>query len=462
MVKYFKSTLSLILAFIITLSVGSFGLQINASAYYKDNFGDFGLFANCSISADGNYIYKKGEKDGEAEFVGSLEENITVLTIPDEIDGLKVTEVNHITTSSKAVTKIIYSKNIKSSALNPIGYYDKKNDIVYNYKLYDENTSVAPVINICLNEGLETLKTSHGDMNEAPVRPKILVLPTTLKEIENTGIEQNNIEAIVIQSDVNAKTEAFNHGCYLHGEMYATIHSTNVTLEYEPLSVYYTGDCLNASPLAFCCYSYPDSTPDEGPWLTVPDNFTIYKKSDAKGFEKFKSPEFDNYYAEEQYGVHRSGFTVKTYENEWWKDIKEVETITISAKNIVADDSLKSNLSADEKEYVSNTYTLSTTGNSVKISAKVTPTDAYDARVFYVSLNEDVAKVDRETGKVKIVGDGQAIIRCVSASGVFSDCVINSNRSTLAKIASAIQNFFNSLATKINTFFTSIFKKKVY
>ena len=227
-------------------------------------------------------------------------------------------------------------------------------------------------------------------------------------------------------------------------------------MELDPISIYFTGDSLNSSPFAFNYLYINFGNFEVGPLSHPSAKTTIYKKAGAQGFEKFET----NDYPEEYDNCKLETMTVKTYEDEWWKDIKEVESVTITADNIIEDASLKNTLSSDEKKYVSNTYSLNTNGfGNITLKANASPSDAFDSRVFYVSLNDEVATVDRETGKVKIVGDGSATIRCVSASGVFSDCVINANRSVFAKVISAVQNFFASVSTAIINFFNSISSK---
>ena len=78
----------------------------------------FSLFSSfCSaettepiISSDGKYKYIIDETSGEAFFVGSNETDITVLNIPDEIDGKKV--MSHLSNSLPDVAcKILTEKN---------------------------------------------------------------------------------------------------------------------------------------------------------------------------------------------------------------------------------------------------------------------------------------------------------------------------------------------------------------
>ncbi|MBR4765259.1 MAG: hypothetical protein IK085_00685, partial [Clostridia bacterium] len=119
-------------------------------------------------SKDGKYIYKQSENNDEAVFWGSTQKNITVLEIPDEIDGKKVTGVERIFTMSKAVTKLVLGKNIKTIGYGglKLSYVTPSFENVYNWIKYDEYKEVAPLINIRFNEGLETIESFA--MREAP------------------------------------------------------------------------------------------------------------------------------------------------------------------------------------------------------------------------------------------------------------------------------------------------------
>lgn len=471
--------LSMLMALLGTNTLTGFAVEES-----EVNYNDFLRYS--TLSKDGNYLYVESERagrnenneqiKGEAYFCACLIDNITVLKIPDEIDGRKVTAVLGLYVVSPVVTRIEYGKNVKRIQGHTGWGHSNNNPFEHGMLLsyrpdmlggnaYDGKTK-APVTSIILNEGLEyigknscTYYTSDTEKHNsrAEYSVKSLVLPSTLKTVETGSVHSRGIESIIIQSDAALDEMALP----------AASPFSSQRNSFKPHSIYYTGDCLNSNPFAFN-YS-PQSTGLEysaesnGPGTYPPENYTIYKKADAKGFEKFETNEYEEYTTgyDVEYWKNPPVFEVKTYEDEWWSSIKEVEAITISAENIAADESIKANLCAEEKEYVSNTYTLATTGSSVKISATASPADAYDSRVFYISLNEDVAKADRETGEIEIVGDGTATIRCVAPSGVFSDCVINSERTLSVKIISAIQSFFASLSATISNFFSSIFGKLI-
>ena len=83
------------------------------------------------------------------------------------------------------------------------------------------------------------------------------------------------------------------------------------------------------------------------------------------------------------------------------------------------------------------TYEIS---ESTKLQASFAPSDAFDDRMFFVSLNEDVATVDMNSGEVKAIKDGEATVCCVAASGVYSDCHITVGSSGSLPVIEKIKN----------------------
>lgn len=141
-------------------------------------------------------------------------------------------------------------------------------------------------------------------------------------------------------------------------------------------------------------------------------NVTIYKNPSAKGFEKFTGSEyqrtlldtFDSWREWKDSIELPDGYTVKEYTDEWWKDIKEIETVTLSAQSL--------DMKSGEKQTLKMNFA---------------PQDAYDNRVFFVSLNTDIADVDMETGAIIAKTTGTVTVRAVAASGVYADCVVKVN-----------------------------------
>ncbi|MBR6005232.1 MAG: hypothetical protein IK063_03280, partial [Clostridia bacterium] len=84
--KRIKAILSVLLVFSLLTSL----FLIHGSSY---EFYEYYKSQSLITSKDGKYIYKQRENNDEAVFWGSTQKNITVLEIPDEIDGKKVTGV---------------------------------------------------------------------------------------------------------------------------------------------------------------------------------------------------------------------------------------------------------------------------------------------------------------------------------------------------------------------------------
>ena len=143
-------------------------------------------------SKDKLYEYAVDKETGEAYFYASLDENITVLNVPDEIDGRKVVGFLGALLSSKSVTKINLSKNIKS---------------VLGGIVCSKYTDNVPVCSLNLNEGLEViLGLAINDFSGNSINPtveqryKYMILPKSLKYIGGDGVERN-FNDIVFQSD---------------------------------------------------------------------------------------------------------------------------------------------------------------------------------------------------------------------------------------------------------------------
>ena len=448
--KKLKAVIAVIVSIIIAFASISYG-----SATDDKGPGAY-ITTYAKTSKDGRYLYSASPESDGIYFVASTQKNITVLKIPDEIDGKKVTGVWSLYTASPAVSRVEYGKNVK--VIKGFGY---QNDAGLHTRYrpemtYEHNSQTCiPLMSAIFNEGLEIIEHNvaaagykEGDSF------KLMVFPSTLKNLKSRALDGISVDNIIFQSDAEL---SYN----IAYSSYATSYS------FPKRSIYFTGNCLNANPFAF---NYAPWINDgfnerECPYTFPPDNVTIYKKTDALGFEKFETTDYEEYTTQD-FQIEPPEFEVKTYDNEWWNNIKEVKAITLSAAGITEDSSLKAGLSAEEKDYVSNTYTVTTDGSdNITFNATTSPSDAYDSRVYYVSLNENVAKVDKETGKVNIVGDGTATIRCVSASGVFSDCVVKVNLPLITKIINAIQNFFFSISNSLKAFINSVsytlFKKTI-
>ncbi len=299
-------------------------------------------------SSDGRYSYVI-DSEGKAYFRSSHEEDITVLRIPDEIDGHPIVGIYDMYINSPCVTKIVYSSGIKtvcSWGLVPTGNIDS-----------------VPLCSIVLNEGLERISRYGGDARGASETKKtecpFLILPKSLSYIGEYGIDPKNYKNIVFQSDP------------------VTVpHSVSILDdEWEgESSVYLTDSAKQMDPECF---------------------YFMFR-----GF----LPDFVEYWPDDRVHVYGNGdsypFPVEKYSENFWENIKETEKVTLDKSDV----QLKA-------------------GKSAEINASIYPTDAYDGRVFYVSLDEETASVDSE-GKITALKDGTATIRAVAASGAYADCTV--------------------------------------
>ena len=341
-------------------------------------------------SKDGLYRYVIDDENGEAYFYASLAEDITVLNIPDEIDGHPITGIHRFAISSECLTRINFGKNIKAVFKNGLDIFTRKSDAI-------------PLCTINFNEGLEFFsKHSKFQIFQSDYyidqAYKVMIFPKSLEYIADSSLYRDHIDNIVFQS--NPKT-GMNAISVNDREDYENSNTENV--DY-PTNVYFTGDATNSSPFTFNYEPYNAEHDLWGP-LTFPSpNVTIFHKPGAKGFDQFKVNTYEEYITEYSQNWKVPSYTVKEYTDEWWKNIKEIETVTLSAQNL--------DMKSGEKQTLAMDFA---------------PQDAYDNRVFFVSLNTDVADVDMNTGAITAKSTGTATVRAVAASGVYADCVVKVN-----------------------------------
>lgn len=227
-------------------------------------------------SKDGKYGYVLNKKTKEAYFSHSFEKNITVLNIPEEIDGHRIVGTIYGISESSNLIEINYSKYIKDIFVGGLDFAD------------------IPSCRINLNEGLEVihLRAFLGIADEKTGREEYLdelIFPTTLKEIKPFALD-TNIKRIVFQSDpiVDLVCDDIETIAGAYGEFEW----------YDKREIYYTGDALNATDRSFCeTWGYFE-TP-----TTLAHPWKIYHKPGAKGFEKFKEVGHEVYeYTEEVWG----------------------------------------------------------------------------------------------------------------------------------------------------------------
>ena len=381
-------------------------ILVPASAYSIDQDGYIfrASFFNSKISKDGKYEYYFEEETKEASFVRSFEDDITVVEIPEEIDGYPVVSISFGGTLSPSAVRIKYANTIKYVCMYALGTTDK----------------AIPICMIDMNEGLESIGKWSTDEGSVPLNCKALIFPSTLEYIGEDSVCRGFCENIVFQSNPVTKMNAVTvaDGPYAY--------DPDISYEKE-INFYFTGDATNLSPFTFNYQIFNDlrdlPSPDTFPTAGV----TIYKKPNAQGFEKFLDSSHEEYITDFTYDWEIPEYTVKEYTEEWWHDLAEIETVTMTAEGMSEITKNKGKgLSDAAKKYLSHEYEKSVkSGETFTVSSSFAPADAYDNRTFFVSMNEDVATVDIETGEVKALKKGTARIRCVAASGVFADCVLS-------------------------------------
>ena len=341
-------------------------------------------------SKDGLCEYVIDDENGDAYFYTSLAENITVLNIPDEIDGHVITGIYGFAINSECLTRISFGKNIIAVFKNGLDIFTRKPNAI-------------PLCTIDFNKELKYFsKHSNFEIfqsdNYVDQAYKIMIFPKSLEYIADSSLYRDHIDNIVFQSNPKTGMNAISVDDH---EDYENSNTENV--DY-PTNVYFTGDATNLSPFTFNYEPYNADGDLWGPETFPSPNVTIFHKSGAKGFDQFKVKTYEEYITENSYGWEIPSYTVKEYTDEWWKDIKEIETVTLSAQNL------------DMKS-----------GGKQTLTMDYAPQDAYDNRVFFVSLNTDVADVDMNTGAITAKTTGTATVRAVAASGAYADCVVKVN-----------------------------------
>ncbi len=404
-------TLLLLLCFINTAS---------ATELTKDKNG-YPIYAVASklvVSSDGKYSYVLDNNNGDAYFFGSLENDITVLTIPDEIDGHPIVGIEAIGVSSNGITAVEFGANVK-------------NVFQHGLHITSSSSSKVPICNLKINEGFQYFSQNAGledsilQDNSVLVDCKIVVLPKSLEYIGSYGFSLNFAKTVVIQSNVAAQQRS--------------VTFCNESDTDSQKDIYLAESVTNLSPLAFD-YDERIHNEEEQPAIRPSESVVLYCKSLKEGTEHFSGETYQSalLQADEGWSVLQgqtlsdellnlpNGYTVKEYTEEWWHDLAEIETVTMTAEGMteITENKGKS-LSDAAKKYLSHEYEKSVkSGETFTVSSAFAPADAYDNRTFFVSMNEDIATVDIETGEVKALKKGTVRIRCVAASGVFADCIL--------------------------------------
>ena len=351
----------------------------------------------------------------------SNQAHATVLNIPESIEGYEITEFTGVELSSPCVTKIVFGKNIER---------------VSSLAVWSADKSEVPVCSLLFNEGLKNISadsdiTNREDglyyPNRIPKLIKLLILPESLEKIEKNGLYTTNYENIVIQSRIDANDYSVTRCC--HDEenytLFKPITSTDVYLSQNS----------SISVSAFNTISYFDTVnPEDNPHINT-NNYLKFNLTDSDS---------------ESGKYEEAGYTVREYTGEWWKNIKEIQSVELTGKGLAEKKSPEAkgtvtnlgwSASNDPAQYLSREYELKMKpGESITLQTSFSPADAFDNRLFFVSLNEDIAAIDIESGEIKALKSGEATIRCVAASGVYSDCVITVSDTGGSSIIEKIKN----------------------
>ena len=393
--------------------INVFGFDYNANEDFIDDH-YFGALQNDFLrkSNDGKYGYYFDEKSESVILKVSYEQGLSVLEVPEKIDGYPVKEFNNVYTASKAITKIVMGKNIEvlTMGLSPI-------------EQNGEPCTAIPLCNIKINDGAkyiyyDNLISSERPLGYDPVTHiknsvKLLIIPESVEEIN--CLYSYNYENIILESDVIMKSGTIVRDD--HGEMFK-----DVAVQTTPCNIYYATSSLNTDPEAFSYEISWEPVDDLGlevhTSLLHNDMIKLFKKQEYR-----KENELEKEYPS------------SVYTNEWWKDIKEIDSVTLSGAGLNENKTVTQKLSDSELKWMDKEYSLQmTSGEKVKLNSTFAPADAFDDRMFFVSLNEDVVKVDVDSGEVTALKKGAATVRCVAASGVFSDVVVYVDGATAADL----------------------------
>ena len=434
-----RKVLSFALAFVFAFQ--SLALCVNAAPDYSYLGNEIESYPKCSdeiVSSDGKYGYVFNEENGKCYFSHSFEKNITVLNIPEEIDGHRIVGViNGKAESCFTLAEVNYSKYIKD---------------IYHGGM---NFSLLPNCRINLNEGLETIHRRAfcpelRDYYYSLVEPfDELIFPSTLKEIKADAITPA-VRRLVFQSDPVVDMSAH--------EMDLEVCYNGNAPRFEK-SIYFTGDAENVDTYAFGIMTRGDEAAEGTFGYPAFYNLTIYHKPGASGFDKFENA-----------GAVR----IEEYTQEIWKEtVSSVPVESVSIDNVTV------------KLPLPDDVALIESGNAgIQIEASITPENATDKRVWFYSMEPEKFEIGRY-GYISPVRnydrlEGQTVtVRAVASNGVYTDFeiqfvknepveksqeptedntlsisrIFNNIRSTVMDILSAIANFFINLINTIKAFF---------
>ncbi len=376
---------------------------LDDDGYPRSHYGD-DYPETIRTSSDGRYQYYLDKETGEAIFYASLESDISVIEIPEKIDGYVVESVTRCKSESPSIVRVRLSENIK---------YILRGGLCF------EEVPV-PICMVDINEGLTSISKYSIT---TPLFCKLIVFPSTLEYIGDEAFFRDFCENIVFQSN---PVTGMNSVSINDFPDFTDKYLYDLDFDRKAFNCYFTGDATNLSPFTFNYQPYNWERDLPSPETFPARDVTIYKKPGAQGFEKFLDSSHEEYITDYSISWKIPEYTVKEYTEEWWHDLAEIETVTMTAEGMTEITKNKGKgLSDAAKKYLSHEYEKSVkSGEAFTVSSAFAPADAYDNRTFFVSMNEDIATVDIETGEVKALKKGTARIRCVAASGVFADCIL--------------------------------------
>ena len=401
-----KTIVSLLV--VIAIVAGGFFSCFALETTDKNGYPIYAVTSEAVVSQDKRFSYVLDKNSSNAYFYASLENDITVLEIPDEIDGYKILGIKSIQLSSDSITAIKFGKNVE-------------NAFQYSLNIHAESQNPLPVCTLEINDGFRYFSRNAGVADPllqgaVPVACKTVIMPESLEYIGENGFPLSLAQQLVIQSNLTAPAQAM----------------TVQNLTDEAREVYFSKSVKNVSPSAFDYSERNDPTDENAPILYPFNDVSIYGKS-AEELRRFYGDEYKQALTENDFGWSQApkkalpeGYTVKEYTEEWWHGLAEIEEVTMTAEGMSEKtEQVGNGLSDSARKYLSHEYEKSVkSGEKFTVSSAFAPSDAYDDRTFFVSMDETVATVDTETGEVTALKKGTARIRCVAASGVFSDCIL--------------------------------------
>lgn len=322
-------------------------------------------------SKDGKYGYVINSKNNEAYFAASYEDNLSVLNIPEYIDGNKIVgTIRGYAKSFCTIRQINFSKYITD---------------IYSGGL---SFSRLPTCKINLNEGLKVIHTgaywdhydSYGD--NYYLYYDELIFPSTLTEIQMGSIPLN-IRKMVFKGNPKIDMSLWWDTYYSYKQNMGSY-----------IDAYFMGDATNVAADAFMVY---DFNGEIAATSYSRYHITIHYTKGAKGFEKFKE----------------KGYKTKIFDGKYpQQSVKQIPVTKITADNIKI---------TTGKAYQKN------------INAKVYPENATDKRIWYFPLTDTYrimkVNVNGRIGSVNtsnIPANGNTVkVRAVASNGKYKDITIS-------------------------------------